>query len=140
MFILLLSTVFFIECIFWVCFCFRYRLPQLMRFYLSHVDIHVMELWMALTSRFTSHQVCCLNMRTWALLFIQCYVNLFSSTEAHCSFASFETNAVLSDYNALLLKVLAIFRPAKFCVSMFVDNQSHIADSQLAIGVISNVL
>ena len=63
------------------------------------------------------------------------YFTIHVTPEDHCSFASFETNAVLSpeDNNRLLGKVLAIFEPAKFCVSAFCDNKSKLSNSQLSI-------
>jgi hypothetical protein len=46
---------------------------------------------------------------------------------------SFETNAPMGSYDALLSKVLAIFRPGTFSVSVFVDNASPLGNSQLAL-------
>ena len=61
------------------------------------------------------------------------YFTIHVTPEDHCSFASFETNASLDDYNPLLKKVLEIFKPKTFCVSMFVDNGSKLGNSQKCI-------
>ena len=61
------------------------------------------------------------------------YFTIHVTPEPHCSFVSFETNAVLESYDALLAKVLAIFRPGQFSVSVFVDNGSALGNSQLAL-------
>ena len=61
------------------------------------------------------------------------YFTIHITPEPHCAFVSFETNAQLSSYDALLERVLAIFRPAQFSVSIFVDNASALGSSQQAL-------
>lgn len=61
------------------------------------------------------------------------YFTIHITPEPHCSFVSFETNAKLESYNELLTKVLAIFRPATFSVSLFCDNNSKLGNSQLGL-------
>jgi hypothetical protein len=61
------------------------------------------------------------------------YFTIHITPEPHCSFVSFETNAQLASYNEVLTRVLAIFRPGQFSVSIFVDNASPMQSSQQAI-------
>ena len=39
------------------------------------------------------------------------FFTIHITPEAHCSYASFETNILCRDYNELVQSVLAIFRP-----------------------------
>lgn len=46
------------------------------------------------------------------------FFTIHITPEAHCSYASFETNIVVSDYTKLIQSVLRVFRP-KVRVSIF---------------------
>jgi S-adenosylmethionine decarboxylase proenzyme len=61
------------------------------------------------------------------------YFTIHITPEPHCSFVSFETNAPMASYNEVLQKVLNIFRPGNFSVSVFVDNESALGNSQLGL-------
>lgn len=39
------------------------------------------------------------------------FFTIHITPEAHCSYASFETNIVVSDYTKLIQSVLRVFRP-----------------------------
>lgn len=49
--------------------------------------------------------------------------------EPHCSYVSFESNVACASYEALLARVLAAFRPAKFLVTVFATPDSPSADA-----------
>ena len=61
----------------------------------------------------------------------QAYFTIHVTPEPQCSFVSFETNAVLPSYTALIRSVVSLFQPSQFCVSLFVDGGSRISDSRL---------
>jgi len=50
------------------------------------------------------------------------YYTIHVTPEAHCSYASFETNVSLSSYGKLLSAVLALFKPGSFTVTFFNEN------------------
>ena len=49
------------------------------------------------------------------------YWTIHITPESHCSYASFETNLRMRDYNHLVRAVLAIFRPKRFTTTLFAD-------------------
>lgn len=61
----------------------------------------------------------------------QAYFTIHVTPEPQCSFVSFETNAVLPNYTALIRSVVSLFEPSSFCVSLFVDSGALISDSRL---------
>ena len=60
----------------------------------------------------------------------QAYFTIHITPEPECSFVSFETNAVLPSYTALVRHVVDLFQPSSFCVSLFVDGGSDVSDSR----------
>ena len=60
----------------------------------------------------------------------QAYFTIHITPEPTCSFVSFETNAVLPNYTALVRHVVDLFQPGSFCVSLFVDGGSDVSDSR----------
>ena len=60
----------------------------------------------------------------------QAYFTVHITPEPECSFVSFETNAVLPSYTALVRHVVELFQPGSFCVSLFVDGGSDVSDSR----------
>jgi S-adenosylmethionine decarboxylase proenzyme len=63
------------------------------------------------------------------------FFTIHITPEAHCSFVSFETNARLheDEYDGLVNRVLDTFRPARFTVSLFVDESSRTRRAQRAL-------
>lgn len=57
------------------------------------------------------------------------YSTVHVTPESHCSYASFETNVPLTCYSALLNKVLAVFRPASFTVTLAANSARNCAPS-----------
>ena len=55
------------------------------------------------------------------------YWTIHITPEAHCSYASFETNIRMTSYSALVRAVLAIFRPKKFTLTVFADEYGLLA-------------
>jgi len=51
------------------------------------------------------------------------YWTIHITPESHCSYASFETNLRLVNYTPLVKAVLAIFRPKRFTMTLFADEQ-----------------
>lgn len=49
------------------------------------------------------------------------YCTIHITPQSQCSYASFETNVNHSDYTELIMKVLAVFRPRNFTVTLFVN-------------------
>jgi S-adenosylmethionine decarboxylase len=49
------------------------------------------------------------------------YWTIHITPESHCSYASFETNVRMRDYQRLVRAVLAIFRPKRFTMTLFAD-------------------
>jgi S-adenosylmethionine decarboxylase len=47
------------------------------------------------------------------------YFTIHITPEPSCSYVSFETNTLLSDYSALVRNVLSVFRPKRFVLTMF---------------------
>ena len=60
----------------------------------------------------------------------EAYFTMHITPEPECSFVSFETNAVLPSYTALVRHVVELFQPGSFCVSLFVDGGSDVSDSR----------
>ena len=54
-------------------------------------------------------------------LLFDAYWTIHITPESHCSYASFETNLRMVNYNALVKAVLAIFKPRRFTMTLFAD-------------------
>jgi S-adenosylmethionine decarboxylase len=52
------------------------------------------------------------------------YATIHITPEAQCSYVSYETNEALDDYAPLLRRVLATFRPGRFVLTMFGDDDA----------------
>jgi len=50
------------------------------------------------------------------------FYTIHITPEAHCSYVSFETNLNLTDYTDLIKRVLKVFNPGKFSVSLYADS------------------
>jgi S-adenosylmethionine decarboxylase len=53
-----------------------------------------------------------------------CYSTIHITPEAACSYVSFETNTQMEDYAPLLRRVLETFRPQRFVLTMFGDDDA----------------
>ena len=51
------------------------------------------------------------------------YWTIHVTPESHCSYASFETNIKIESYDSIVTDVLNIFRPARFTMTWFADEQ-----------------
>jgi hypothetical protein len=51
------------------------------------------------------------------------YWTIHITPESHCSYASFETNMRVHNYGALVKAVLAIFRPRRYTMTLFADEE-----------------
>jgi len=51
------------------------------------------------------------------------YYTIHVTPEAHCSFVSFETNVPAASYTDLVRRVVEIFKPGRFCVSVWHDKK-----------------
>ncbi|CAH0720513.1 unnamed protein product, partial [Brenthis ino] len=58
-----------------------------------------------------------------------CYMTIHITPEAQCSYVSFESNVACASYEALVARVLAAFRPARFLVTVFTTPDSPSADA-----------
>lgn len=54
-------------------------------------------------------------------LLYDAYWTIHITPESHCSYASFETNVRMTNYDSLVRAVLAIFRPKRWTMTMFAD-------------------
>jgi len=54
-------------------------------------------------------------------LLYDAYWTIHITPESHCSYASFETNIRMTHFGPLVKAVLAIFRPARFTMTLFAD-------------------
>jgi len=61
------------------------------------------------------------------------YFTIHITPEPECSFVSFETNYNTPSFTALVNLVTKTFKPGSFCMSLFVDEESLIADSRKGI-------
>ena len=52
------------------------------------------------------------------------YFTIHVTPQSYCSFASFETNVPQHEYTALINRVVAVFRPRRFQVTLFVNETS----------------
>lgn len=52
------------------------------------------------------------------------YFTIHITPEESCSYVSFETNTALEDYSALMRNVLNVFRPKRFVITMFGDQDA----------------
>jgi S-adenosylmethionine decarboxylase len=59
------------------------------------------------------------------------YWTIHITPESHCSYASFETNARMADYSALVKAVLLIFKPDRFTMTLLADEHGRSAMSKL---------
>lgn len=55
------------------------------------------------------------------------YHTIHITPESHCSYASFETNAPLDSYQQLIHRVISTFRPGRFTIMFFADENSPIS-------------
>ncbi|XP_039756026.1 S-adenosylmethionine decarboxylase proenzyme [Pararge aegeria] len=62
-----------------------------------------------------------------------CYMTIHITPEPACSYVSFESNVSASNYEALLARVLAAFRPNKFLVTVFATQDSPASDASRQI-------
>jgi S-adenosylmethionine decarboxylase len=51
------------------------------------------------------------------------YHTIHITPEPHCSYASFETNIKLPSYNKIIQRVLDLFRPKRFTLTVFADRE-----------------
>mmetsp|Transcript_11468 Transcript_11468/g.39980 ORF Transcript_11468/g.39980 Transcript_11468/m.39980 type:complete len:563 (-) Transcript_11468:240-1928(-) len=58
-------------------------------------------------------------------LMFEAYFTIHITPEAEFSYASFETNIRQGSYNALVKRVLSIFKPERFTMTMFADQQGR---------------
>lgn len=54
-------------------------------------------------------------------LLYDAYWTIHITPESHCSYASFETNIRMPNYDSLVRAVLSIFRPQRFTMTLFAD-------------------
>lgn len=54
----------------------------------------------------------------------EAYWTIHVTPEEHCSYASFETNARLSSYTKLMMRVCAMFQPGKFLLALFSEGRN----------------
>ncbi|KAK3096816.1 hypothetical protein FSP39_003563 [Pinctada imbricata] len=57
------------------------------------------------------------------------YITIHVTPEPHCSYVSFESNVPQENYTELMQKILDIFRPNKFLMTVFVNKASIAKDS-----------
>ena len=70
------------------------------------------------------------------------YFTIHITPEAHCSFVSFETNYPQKNYQALINKVLKMFQPGKFSMTLFaneVRGETNILRLKLSINLFFNI-
>ena len=60
-----------------------------------------------------------------------CTVRRYITPEPECSYVSFETNASLTSYSALIRNVLGVFKPRRFLLTTFGDDAALRALKQL---------
>jgi len=53
------------------------------------------------------------------------YATVHVTPEPQCSYASFETNDALANYDGLIRNVLAVFKPRRFVLTMFADAEAQ---------------
>ncbi|KAI0224018.1 S-adenosylmethionine decarboxylase proenzyme [Lamellibrachia satsuma] len=52
------------------------------------------------------------------------YITVHVTPEPHCSYVSFETNVAKESYRDLITKVIKLFRPGKFLLTVFANKNS----------------
>ncbi|KAH9525200.1 AMP deaminase [Bulinus truncatus] len=57
------------------------------------------------------------------------YITIHVTPEPHCSYVSFETNVPQASYQGLLKKVLDVFKPGKFLMTVFANTASIAKDT-----------
>jgi len=57
------------------------------------------------------------------------YFTIHVTPEPHCSYVSFETNIAQDNYQVLIKKLLNIFRPGRFLMTLFADKDSVARDA-----------
>lgn len=58
-----------------------------------------------------------------------CYITIHVTPQPHCSYVSFESNVPLESYHELIEKVLDVFRPKKFLMTIFANKASIARDT-----------
>jgi len=61
------------------------------------------------------------------------YFTIHITPEPHCSYVSFETNVAQESYHSLILKLISIFRPGKFLMTLFANKNSIALDYHLKL-------
>ncbi|XP_059145079.1 S-adenosylmethionine decarboxylase proenzyme-like [Physella acuta] len=57
------------------------------------------------------------------------YITIHVTPEPHCSYVSFESNVPQESYQGLIRKVLDVFKPGKFLMTVFANNASIAKDT-----------
>jgi S-adenosylmethionine decarboxylase len=57
------------------------------------------------------------------------YITIHVTPEPHCSYVSFETNVSQSSFHELIQKLLSVFKPGKFLMTVFANKDSLAADT-----------
>lgn len=58
-----------------------------------------------------------------------CYITIHVTPEPHCSYVSFESNVPQESYDKLIEKVLDVFRPGQFLMTIFANGASIARDT-----------
>nr|KAG5706973.1 hypothetical protein BaRGS_021479 [Batillaria attramentaria] len=58
-----------------------------------------------------------------------CYITIHVTPEPHCSYVSFESNVPQESYHDLIEKVLDVFRPGQFLMTIFANKASIARDT-----------
>ncbi|XP_064391641.1 S-adenosylmethionine decarboxylase proenzyme-like isoform X2 [Halichondria panicea] len=62
------------------------------------------------------------------------YFTIHVTPQVECSWVSFETNLVLDSHIPIIAKVLSIFKPGSFTMSLFMSKNSNANESLVALG------
>eukprot|EP01132_Coremiostelium_polycephalum_P001086 gene1086-1377_t len=65
----------------------------------------------------------------------QWYWTIHITPESHCSYVSFDTNIALPNFNQLLEKVLAVFKPGRFTAALYVEDGAPCGDPYSAFDI-----
>ncbi|KAK7107674.1 S-adenosylmethionine decarboxylase proenzyme-like [Littorina saxatilis] len=68
-----------------------------------------------------------------------CYITIHVTPEPHCSYVSFESNVPQETYNDLIEKVLDVFRPGKFLMTIFANKASIARDTHKTLETQENI-
>lgn len=63
------------------------------------------------------------------------YWTIHITPESHCSYASFDTNIALPDFNQLLANVLKVFKPGRFTAALYAEDGCPLGDPYSAFDV-----